>query len=294
MSTDDEIKALQDRLDTRRREASEAQRIAALMERVALESAQRKLDDARSRIGARPMLREVPWLRAVTALGEHAAQPETAAAIASEEARLDAIARRSLTSMARRVELPEHPDLLDVALADAPRETAALVAAREVFEWLERQPRRRPVARIISGPAGTGKTAGVAWAVLHQRPRATLRRQLTACAPALFVAASAVTSTPRNGFSTNVEAWARWIETPVLVVDDAGTEPGDPSLLVSLFVERWTRPSVTLVTTNLDRVAWWRRYASSRLGDRWVREQRAHDFEWCATVEGASLRGERA
>lgn len=286
MSDQDEIRLAQERLHAKRRDTVSA-------ERAVVDDAQRRLDQARAKAGTRTGVREVPWLQAVKALSDHAAQPETLAAIASEEARLDAIARRSLASLARRIELPEHPDLLDVALADAPRATDALVAAREAFEWAARQTRRRPIARVVSGPAGTGKTAGVAWAMLHQRPGAPLREQLSSFAPALFVPASAITSTPRNGFSTNVEAWARWLDTPVLAVDDAGTEPGDPTLLVSLFVERWTRPVVTLITTNLDRAVWWRRYASTRLGDRWVREQRAHGFEWCVTVDGASLRGER-
>lgn len=287
MSDDDDIRVAQERLHAKRNATADA-------ERAVVDEAQRKLNVVRTKAAVRDAPREVPWLHAVRALSDHAAQPGTQAAIASEEARLDAIARRSLTSLARRIELPEHPDLLDVALADAPRETDALVAAREAFEWVARQTRRRPVARVISGPAGTGKTAGVAWAMLHQRPGAPLREQLSAFAPALFVPASAITSTPRNGFSTNVEAWARWLDAPVLAVDDAGTEPGDPTLLVSLFIERWTRPTVTLITTNLDRAAWWRRYASTRLGDRWVREQRAHGFEWCVTVDGVSLRGERS
>lgn len=292
-SDDEDVRKAQARLDARKAEVQGA-------EQEDLGAAQAQLEALRRRAGVKGTVRELPWLRMVARLDEHAALPSTAAALAGEEGRLLAIARRSLASLARRFELPEHPDLWDVALADAPRETAALAAFRGAFEHRARAARRHPLARVVGGPAGTGKTAGMAWSLLHQRPGEGLRAQLAGDAPALFVAASAITSTPRNGFSTNTEAWERWLSAPVLAVDDAGTEPGDPALLASLFVERWARPTVTLVTTNLsekpdqdepEEEFWWRRYANTRLADRWMREQRARGFEWYVAVAGASLRG---
>ncbi len=279
-----EVAAAQARL-LQRRNAAQSEDDQAIF------GAQRTLLDARRRTPPAPAVERAPWLHVVRSLSVHAAQPSTAAAIAQEEARLDAIARASLVSTARRAELPEHPDLLEVAVADTPRETTALRAFREVFERISQQPRRRPVARVVAGPAGTGKTAAAAWAVLHQRPGNPLRQQVVAANAALFVPAAAVATTPRNGFSSNADAWQRWLSVTVLVVDDAGTEPGDASLLASLFIERWARPTVTLVTTNLDARSFWARYPSSRLADRWITEQRASGFEWFVSTDGASLRG---
>ena len=287
MSTEDEeIRALQAKLRAKRQEAQEG-------DRETLDGAQARLDALRARAGVQRGVRELPWLRVVGALDAHAAKPETADAIARDNARLDAVARHALAGLAKRFELHEHPDLLDVYLDDEPHETAALAAFREVFELRARSARRRPVARVVSGPAGTGKTAAMAWSVLHQRPGLSLREQVAGNVPALFVMAASITSTPRNGFSTNNAAWERWIEAPVLAVDDAGTEPGDPDLLVALFTERWARPSVTLVSTNLPQRDWWPRYTSSRLADRWMTEQKACGFEWFVPVAGKSMRGGR-
>jgi hypothetical protein len=286
VGSDAAILAAQERLRSRRQEAQEG-------DRSAVDGAQAILDAHRARVGVQRAAPSVPWLRVVRALDAHAASPETVAAIARDNARLDAIARRALVSLAQRFELPDDPELTEVILSDAPRETAALAAFREVFEIRAREPKRRPMARVLSGPPGTGKTLAMAWAVLHQRHDLPLRQMVDALAPALFVTASTVAATPRNGFSTNADAWKRWVEIPVLAVDDAGRERGDAGLLVELFEERWAGTRITLVSTNVDKADWYQRYPSSRLADRWHRDQHARGIAWFMPVVGASMRGGR-
>lgn len=272
-----------------RRKALTASREAE--EEAQLDDAQKRLDDLRRRTGVRGTVQEKPWLRVLTSLSAHADKPEVVRARAAEAARQEALARRTLLGHARRAEIPEHPKVWDLALSDAPLETVALRAFREVFEVAMRLARPGPFARVVAGTPGTGKTVGMVWAMLHPRPGRPLTEQMRAAPPCLFVPATRVAATPQNGFSENGELWKRWLTVPVLAVDDAGTEPEESTALITLFEQRWSLRTITLVTTNLNEGQWWRRYTSSRLADRWRNEQKNDGFPWHVVVQGRSMRG---
>ena len=87
---------------------------------------------------------------------------------------------------------------------------------------------------------------------------------------ALFVAATTVGATPRNGYSENTHAWDRWLSVSVLALDDVGTEGGDPEAMAALLWQRYDAGRATLVSTNLHREAFADRYLAGEIGKRVV------------------------
>ena len=157
-------------------------------------------------------------------------------------------------SRAFEARIPEDEDLRAVALDPFPPPTPALTAVRSALTW--RAGRRCGCVVIVGGARGLGKSAALAWAMLHAE----------GCG--LYVQAPAVGATPRNGFSTNEERWQAWLDAPLLGLDDAGTEAGEPEAVASLLWQRYDRGRRTLVTTNLARAAFVERYFRGEIGPR--------------------------
>lgn len=214
--------------------------------------------------------------------------PEHQAAVAQELARQRENNARTLHELARAREIPDDEDLRSVALDDDAHETPALLAFRAAVNW--RGGARRGCVRVVGGPPGTGKSAGLA--------HVTLRFD----GAAVFVPAPEIAATPRNGWSNNAAAWARWLSVPLLAVDDLGTETGEASAIAALLAQRYDAGRLTLVSTNLDRTALTRRYLTgelgSRIADRLLRAQgrdgHATGLPWYVWVEGGSLRSPAA
>lgn len=182
------------------------------------------------------------------------------------------------------VKVPEDEDLRAVALEAFPSPTPALDAFRAALAW--RDGRRCGCVAMVGGSRGLGKSSALAWALL------------TSNSSALYVPASEIGATPRNGFSTNEERWEEWLTVHLLGVDDLGLEAGDPEAVAALFCRRFDRGLRTFVTTNLDRSAVAERYFRGgngpRLADRLINAQGCgggdDGLPWYITLTGESLR----
>jgi DNA replication protein DnaC len=210
--------------------------------------------------------------------------------------RAEASARQrvaDLRARAREVGLPEDEDLRTVALDDEALETDALAAFRAAVAW--RGLRRRGMVAMVGGNPGVGKTAGMAHALLR------------ADAGALFVPASEIAATPRNGFSENLHAWGRWQSVQLLAIDDLGAEIGEAESITALMCARYDAGRATLCTTNLSKGRLAERYFAGdvglRLADRLVNAQGLArgavspgpgGLGWYVEVRGASLRNASA
>lgn len=183
-----------------------------------------------------------------------AARPEREEELRQRLALADRRRRTSLRTTANLLGVPEDEDLRAVALDDAAPETPALVAVRKALAW--RGTSRRGLVCVVGGERGTGKSAALAHAVIRCE------------ASALFVAATTVGATPRNGYSENAHAWERWLSVSVLALDDVGTEGGDPEALAALLWQRYDAGRATLVSTNLHREAFVERYLGGEIGKR--------------------------
>lgn len=202
------------------------------------------------------------------------------------EESLRAFARFKADRRRRRAEqigIPGDAGLQAVALCNTPPETHALAAFREAVTWLAE--RGSPIVRVVGGSYGCGKSAGMAWAMMHADALGDR------CAAALWTDAADIEATLRNGYSENEIAWERWASVSVLGIDDAGTGRGDPLNLVELLARRCNRGLVTLVTTNLNRDDFGKRYPSPRLADRIGRGMAGTSgLVWFVWAEGESLR----
>ena len=183
-----------------------------------------------------------------------AARPEREEELRQRLALADRRRRTALRTTANLLGVPEDEDLRTVALDDAAPETPALVAVRKALAW--RGAARRGLVCVVGGERGTGKSAALAHAVIRCE------------SSALFVAATTVGATPRNGFSENTHAWERWLSVSVLALDDVGTEGGDPEAMAALLWQRYDAGRATLVSTNLHREAFADRYLAGEIGRR--------------------------
>ncbi len=183
-----------------------------------------------------------------------AARPEREEDLRQRLALADRRRRTALRTTANLLGVPEDEDLRTVALDDAAPETPALVAVRKALAW--RGTARRGLVCVVGGERGTGKSAALAHAVIRCE------------SSALFVAATTVGATPRNGFSENTHAWERWLSVSVLALDDVGTEGGDPEAMAALLWQRYDAGRATLVSTNLHREAFADRYLGGEIGKR--------------------------
>ena len=183
-----------------------------------------------------------------------AARPEREEDLRQRLALADRRRRTALRTTANLLGVPEDEDLRTVALDDAAPETPAIVAVRKALAW--RGAARRGLVCVVGGERGTGKSAALAHAVIRCE------------SSALFVAATTVGATPRNGYSENTHAWERWLSVSVLALDDVGTEGGDPEAMAALLWQRYDAGRATLVSTNLHREAFADRYLAGEIGRR--------------------------
>ena len=183
-----------------------------------------------------------------------AARPEREEELRQRLALADRRRRTALRTTANLLGVPEDEDLRTVALDDAAPETPAIVAVRKALAW--RGAARRGLVCVVGGERGTGKSAALAHAVIRCE------------SSALFVAATTVGATPRNGYSENTHAWERWLSVSVLALDDVGTEGGDPEAMAALLWQRYDAGRATLVSTNLHREAFADRYLAGEIGRR--------------------------
>lgn len=198
----------------------------------------------------------------------------------------EAVKRKAkLTEACDDARIPEELGLRTIALDDAAPQTDALVAMRDALRWRRANSTRdgvAPVIRLVSGPPGTGKSCALAWIAARHRGSAE------------WVTAATIAGTPRNGWSTNEEAWQRWINVDLLCVDELGAERGDPAVLPALFAERYNSGRATIVTANTSLADFHRRYKDERLADRIANGQQRGGAEgglpWFVLVTGASLR----
>ena len=183
-----------------------------------------------------------------------AARPEREEELRQRLALADRRRRTALRTTANLLGVPEDEDLRAVALDDSAPETPALVAVRRALAW--RGTSRRGLVCVVGGERGTGKSAALAHAVIRCE------------SSALYVAATTVGATPRNGYSENAHAWERWLSVSVLALDDVGTEGGDPESLAALLWQRYDAGRATLVSTNLAREVFGDRYLAGEIGKR--------------------------
>lgn len=194
-----------------------------------------------------------------------------------------------LRARARELSVPEDEDLRTVAFDDEAAETDAMATFRAALAW--RGARRRGMVAMVGGNPGVGKTAGMVHALLR------------ADSGALFVPASEIAATPRNGFSENLHAWGRWQSVQLLAIDDLGAEIGEAESITALLCARYDAGRATLCTTNLSKGRLAERYFAGdvglRLADRLVNAQGQArgavspgpgGLGWYLEVRGVSLR----
>ena len=185
-----------------------------------------------------------------------AAAPEREAELARREAEARRRRRGSLRVTANSLGIPEDEDLREVVLDDDAPVTEAIAVVRRALAW--RGDRARGLILVLGGEPGTGKTAAIAHALARVEQTA------------MFVSASEIGATPRNGYSDNAYAWRRWESVAVLAVDDIGLEQGDPALVATLLVSRHDQGRATLLSTNLSRKDFVARYITGEVGPRLI------------------------
>jgi len=202
------------------------------------------------------------------------------AQLAAEAARWRAEREGAYRERARALGLPAHGPTLAAAISDAPRETQALAAVRAALVWRARRPLGQVI--VLAGPPGTGKSTAAAWAVLRRGPGG------------VWESASVVGSSGRTSHSESVATWRRWERAHTMVVDDLGTETGDPAMVCDLLSRRYDAAGLTIVTTNLPRAEFRARYLDAdggRLLSRIDGQRLAGCLAWCDTG-AADLRRE--
>ncbi len=80
--------------------------------------------------------------------------------------------------------------------------------------------RRLGVLRVLAGVPGVGKSAGLAWCCLWDRPTEARERE------ALWVHASALA--PRTGWSESAALWERWQRVPLLASTTSASRRATP------------------------------------------------------------------
>ena len=196
-------------------------------------------------------------------------KPEFQVALTRAQAKHDEQKRAEAEAELDMRGVPADPKVRAVALSDKPHETPALFWVQEGNRWRQTH-RGSPLVQVLSGPAGTGKTAGCCWLV---------RRTYGACC----VYASRVTSTPENAWPDNQNLWKRWRTAPLLLIAELGDERGDAGVISSLIGERYNDARATLCTTNLSRADFERRYLTERLRSR-LQNAQAQGLEGLGTL----------
>lgn len=142
---------------------------------------------------------------------------------------------------------------------------------------------------FVVGGKGVGKSLALKACVAHSG------------VTALYAEERNMLALPRNGYSTNEEAWERWGRVPLLAVDEIGrifehdrrASPDDKRERVfevrSLIRLRHDRRLATILAGNvsMDDVAL---YLDASLADR-LGEQTAKGAPWVTVCAGASMRG---
>ena len=165
-----------------------------------------------------------------------ASDPAYQALVAESDRRARVAERRALASLAASIDVPADEDLRAVALDPDPAETDALRILRGVAA--ARTPRRGCVV-VVAGQRGTGKSAAAAWVLLRVETSA------------LWLSAPDLGACPRNTHSESEARWRRWLSVGCLVVDDLGTEMGDPESAATLLWQRYSAGLLTICTANL-------------------------------------------
>ena len=141
---------------------------------------------------------------------------------------------------------------------DSPQETPAMTAVRKALA----QPGQ--MFLVLSGPAGRGKTAAIAWGAYSKHGR------------------FADSATILQASTYDMHLWDDLYRTPVLALDELGTEYVNEAFRSNLFAllnRRSENLRPTLISTNLDGAAFMQRYASGpmermadrlRAGGQWV------------------------
>lgn len=187
--------------------------------------------------------------------------------------------------------IPASDDIREVVLMDAPKHTAAWDAVLEALAW-RLAGKRKPVFRLLAGERGAGKTCALAWHVARYDTSG-----------AMFVRALTISSTPRNGWSENEEKWRRWLNTPVLAIDELGRGmdklPSDEARLAAsqpirmLLLERFEEGRATIAAGNPTTTEFWKWFGDDALADRF-KLQRARGLDWRVIITDPSLRAAEA
>lgn len=194
------------------------------------------------------------------------ARGSAAAATAIEQRRAplsrEEAARRAADRRARRVDIaraigiPEDGAEGVFATALDHRAPATRIMRAFVERLEHHRATRDAVLFVASSPPGLGKTAGMCWAAMNQR---------TPALTAMFIKASDAATCVSWGESA--DTYRRMRSVPLLLLDEAGGEH-DPSRITELIEYRWDYGLVTYVTTNLNRVDWWKRFGTPRMASR--------------------------
>jgi len=120
-------------------------------------------------------------------------------------------------------------------------------AVRGVCEqWADTWPNQQPRDLLLSGPSGTGKT----W-FLHAMAARLIERDCRV----LLISAYAFLEIARDSYLERDGGLEELIETPVLMIDDLGSEPLMKNITVEqlfrLINERQVRNLATVISTNL-------------------------------------------
>ena len=165
-----------------------------------------------------------------------------------------------------------------IPVIESPREEPALVAVRRFVAGPWQDPAREgtPLALILAGAVGRGKSIAAAWAAASDRWVSYYAEAMDLIQSGIFG------GDRREGY---------WLQrVPLLVLDELGTEPLDQagwgeSKFYDLLNARLQNRRRTILVTNLDPQAFIARYPDKRLRDR----LRAHADVFVAV--GPSLRG---
>lgn len=214
------------------------------------------------------------------------AEKERAAQKAAEE-------REALIELAVKRGCPRHRPTLAAAIRPRTNPvTPAMLAVGEAFEWYRERAigaSRAGCLIVLSGGWGIGKTVAVVRAVMRFRGSAR------------FVDAGTIADISDSSWSENVAARDAMLRVGLLAIDECGKENSAHAgrRVTTLIRKRYSEGMMTLVTTNLGRDDFMKRYFVSADGavdgameSRLAREQVA-TLPWWRPLPEGDLRGSK-
>jgi DNA replication protein DnaC len=209
-------------------------------------------------------------------------EPDFAARVAKYEAAESLRQEHELQSLCDERDVPAEPGIRSVCMQLFPKmntvatsKVANLLAVRSDINRSLPKGSRQPIALVLSGPPGCGKTTAMSWAVAQHKRFA------------LYVRASEIAATPDTAWSENQLKRQRWRRADLLAIDELGHDSGGngAELIGALLSERHDLGGMTICATNIDLATFLSRYVNDRL-----RSRLAYGPDWWCELSDNDLR----